>query len=419
MKQKGLEIFQKTISSSYFNKQAIIWVLKWMVIAFTVALLSGSASAFFLAALDKMTQIRESNTWIVIFLPIAGVFIVWMYNKIGKESARGNNLILEEVQNPTRKVPLIMAPLVLLGTLITHLFGGSAGREGTAVQMGASLADKLSDWFKLQNSDRPILLICGISGGFASVFGTPLAGAVFALEVFTVGRVNYKAIFPSLFTAILASYIVDLWQVHHVHYSVDLVPDFSISILFSILLLGTAFGLAARFFIFSSHFFNELLGKVKSLSGRAALGGAVVAAVFLVSGSQRYAGLGIPLIQESFEQTMPWYDFLMKIVFTTFTLSSGFKGGEVTPLFFTGATLGSFLSQYIGLPIALSAAMGFVAVFSGATNTPIACTLMSIELFGAEPAVFCALSCVLAYLVSGNSGIYTSQKIEEKKIPQY
>lgn len=392
------------------------YLLHWLLLSVFIGLLAGSASAFLLVSLNWATEYRESHLWIISLLPLSGLVIGAMYYYWGSSVVKGNNLLIEEVHSPRQIIPLRMAPLVFIGTFLTHLFGGSAGREGTAVQMGGAIADQFSKLLKLKKRDRKIIIIAGVSAGFASVFGTPLAGAVFALEVLIVGRVRYEAILPSFLVAVIANYTChDLWKVAHTHYSIPVVPEMTPLSLLYVILAGIIFGLAALVFSKSVHYWSKLAKKIKYPPLRPFIGGAFIALSVLIMGTTKYIGLGVPTIVEAFSVQQEWYDFLLKILLTTFTIGVGFKGGEVTPLFFIGATLGSALFGFIPLPLALLAGMGFVAVFSGATNTPIACSLMGIELFGADCGIFVAIACVVAYLFSGHTGIYTSQIIGSPK----
>ena len=347
---------------------------------------------------------------------MGGLWIGLLYHYYGNEVAKGNNLLLEEYENPRKNIPLKMAPLVLIGTLITHLFGGSAGREGTAVQISGAIADQFTGFFKLNNSDRKTLIILGISAGFASVFGTPLAGALFALEVLYFSKISFKSIILSFITAYIAYFTVEFWQVKHTHYQIPIVPQLTIINFLWIIVASVGFGLTAMLFSRTTHFWGKLFSKTIYYPPlRPFIGGIILTiSIYLIS-TTKYVGLGIPTIVESFSTTNQWYDFLLKILFTGFTLGAGFKGGEVTPLFFVGATLGSALSIYIPLPIALLAGMGFVAVFSGATHTPIACTVMGMELFGVESGIFIGIACVVAYFSSGSIGIYHSQIVKGAK----
>jgi H+/Cl- antiporter ClcA len=394
----------------------IYFVIQWTLLASLIGILIGSASAFFLVSLDELTNLREENLWVVALLPIAGLIIGLAYYNYGADVVRGNNQILEEFHKPNQIIPFKMAPMVLFGTLITHLFGGSAGREGTAVQMGGAIADQFTRFFKLKSIDRKILIIIGISAGFASVFGTPLAGSIFALEVLIVGRIRYEAIYPSFLAAIVANYTCDAWKVHHTSYSIPFVPDMNPENLAWSILAGFIFGIVAMIFSKQTHFFTDTFQKIiKYPPLRPFFGGIIIALIVFAMGTTKYIGLGIPTIVYAFQNHVEPYDFLLKIIFTAFTLGAGFKGGEVTPLFFIGATLGNVLVWFIPLPIALLAGMGFVAVFSGATNTPIACTIMGIELFGIEAGLFLGIACVVAFLFSGHTGIYSSQIIGSPK----
>jgi H+/Cl- antiporter ClcA len=355
------------------TKTIIQGSLKWIFICVLIGFLSGSASAILLVALEWAAQYRGQNNWIIWLLPIGGLLIGLGYHYYGKEAVKGNNLLLEEYETPKKRIPLIMAPLVLIGTIITHLFGGSAGREGTAVQMGGAIADQFTGLFKLDNSERKTLIILGI-------------------------------------------YTVEFWAVKHTHYSIPIVPPFTLTILLWIIPISILFGLAAMLFSRSTHFWSTLFSKtIKYPPLRPFVGGILFASVMYFIGTTKYLGLGVPIIVESFSNPSEYYDFLLKILFTGFTLGAGFKGGEVTPLFFIGATLGSALSIFVPLPIALLAGMGFVAVFSGATHTPIACTIMGMELFGIESGLFIGLGCFIAYLASGPVGIYHSQIVKGPK----
>lgn len=392
------------------------YLIKWLLICLVAGGLIGSASALLLVSLDWVTNYRESHLWIIAFLPIAGLFIGLMYHYWGKDIVKGNNVLIEEVHSPKSIIPLKMAPLVFIGTVLTHLCGGSAGREGTAVQMGGAIADQFSRLFRFRQRDHKTIVIVGISAGFASVFGTPLAGAVFALEVIIVGRVRYDAILPSFLAATFAHLACLMWGVAHTHYSIPFVPELDITNILLTITVGIVFGLAAMLFSRSVHFWGKLAkDKIKYAPLRPFIGGIIIALAVWSIGTTKYIGLGVPTIVEAFSTQQEWYDFLVKILFTTFTIGVGFKGGEVTPLFFIGATLGSALFGIIPLPMALLAGMGFVAVFSGATNTPIACTLMGIELFGAASGIYIGIACVVAYLFSGHTGIYGSQIIGSPK----
>lgn len=398
----------------------LIYLIKWLLLATIIGLVIGSVTAFFLTSLNWLTDWRENHIWIIALLPFGGLLIGLTYHYLGASVVKGNNLLLEEFHSPKQIIPLKMAPLVLFGTLATHLFGGSAGREGTAVQMGGAIADQFTKLLRLEDSDRKIILVMGISAGFAAVFGTPLAGAIFALEVLVLGRIRYEAILPSFLVAVIADYTCKAWGVVHTKYAIAFVPELNAQNLLWAILAGIAFGLAALAFSRTTHFFTNLFNsKIAYAPLRPFIGGVFIALVVWVLGTTKYIGLGIPTITAAFHTGLPGYDFMLKLLLTALTLGAGFKGGEVTPLFFIGATLGNALCFFVPLPVALLAGMGFVAVFSGATNTPIACTLMGMELFGADSGLYIGIACVVAYLFSGHTGIYTSQIIGSPKHLQY
>lgn len=410
-----------SLVTRFFTKHpALSYTFKWTFICCFIGVLIGSASAGFLHSLNWATAFREDHLWIIAFLPVGGLLIGLLYFYYGKSAEAGNNLLIDTINDPKQRIPLRMAPLVYVGTIITHLLGGSAGREGTALQMAGSIADQFARPFNLSQADRRILIIAAVAGGFGSVFGTPLAGAIFALEFFRIGHIKYHALFPAFFTAIVANMVASIWQAPHTHYYIQFIPEVSFLNIMYAILAGMLFGLCATTFsvlihkcgvVFKSTIFYPPL--------RPFLGGILVACAVYAMGTTKFIGLGIPAIVASFEQQLPVYDFAVKMLLTIITLAAGFKGGEVTPLFFIGATLGNALGLFIPLPMGLLAGMGFVAVFAGATNTPIACSIMAIELFGVECGVYVAIACVVSYLVSGHNSIYRRQIIGEAKHPHF
>lgn len=410
---KKSKIFFKIFFRNY---PAVPYILKWTLISLFIGVCIGSASAGFLQSLDWATDFRENHLWLIVLLPVGGFFIGLLYYYLGKDIEAGNNLLIDTVHNPKKIIPFRMAPFVYIGTIVTHFFGGSAGREGTALQMAGAIADQFSKPFGLTQSERKILMISAIAAGFGSVFGTPFAGAIFGLEVFFIGRIRYDAIFPAFTASVIADLVTKLWQTHHTPYHINFIPDISfLNILYAIG-AGIIFGICAATFSKLIHKSGAVFkSKITYPPLRPFVGGIIISSAVWIIGTTKYIGLGIPTILDSFNQQLPAYDFALKMIFTIITLSTGFKGGEVTPLFFIGATLGNALSYFIPLPTGLLAGMGFVAVFAGATNTPVACSIMAIELFGAECGVYVGMACIVAYLLSGHNSIYRRQAVGEPK----
>lgn len=391
------------------------YALCWVPVALVVGILAGSASALLLASLELATQIRESHRWIITLLPLAGLAVGCLYHYFGTSVERGNDLILDqihlELREPRTAIPLRMSPLILIGTFVTHLFGGSAGREGTAIQAGASLADQLAAPLRLDAGSRRVLLMIGISAGFASVFGTPFAGAIFGTEVLAIGLVGYEALFPCLVGAFAGDVTTRAWHIHHPLYSVGVFPTVSLAGIFWAVIAGAAFGMVSQGFVRSTHMLSTFFRRIIRFAPlRPFAGGVLVALGVFGLRTTRYVGLGIPTIQASFYGLQPSWDWVGKWVFTSVTLGAGFKGGEVTPLFFIGATLGNALSRILPLPPGLLAGMGFVGVFAGASNTPIASTIMALELFGGDIGAYAGVACLISYLLSGDVSIYGTQR---------
>lgn len=410
---------------------------KWLLIIVPLSAVIGTAIAFFLWSLDYVTELRIENPWLLYLLPLIGVLIIWFYRKFGKESEKGNNLIMDEIHEPGGGVPVRMAPLVYFGTILTHLFGGSAGREGTAVQIGGSISSLFRKYINLNESDTRILLISGVAAGFGAVFGTPLTGAIFAIEVLAIGKLRYDAIIPALLASVLADVSCSIWGLGHTEYSILFIENaylFDEKVQINPLLLGkvliacVAFGLAG-------FLFGELTHRIKDLSKKFIqnpylipfVGGVLVIGITYLFGNYDYNGLGVESYREggvsilsSFQEggadALSW---LKKIALTSVTLGTGFKGGEVTPLFFVGSTLGNVLGDLMDAPIDLFAGLGFIAVFAAATNTPLACTIMGVELFGSDNILYYAIACFVAYFFSGHTGIYSSQKVGVPKIFDY
>ena len=420
----------KNIISAQIER--LLYLSRSIALVIPVAVITGLIVAFFLSLLDFAIASRWNNTWLIYLLPLSGVVITVLYQSYGKGTEAGNNLIINEIHDSSDEgVPLRMTPLIIFTTVFTHLFGGSAGREGTAVQIGGSISSYFSRKIKVSKNDNKVLLMAGIAAGFGAVFGTPVAGAVFALEVLSVGRIKYDALLPCLFAALLADLVCTACGISHTQYHVSyketdswLNLPLNVSLFMKVIVSSIAFGLVALLFVQVSGIIkktsNNFIGQKLFIP---IIGGCLVVAISYLLGTSDYLGLGLKThngtgvsIVSAFNkdgaEALSWF---WKLLLTAITLNMGFKGGEVTPLFFIGATLGNTLAVLLGCPIDLLAGLGFIAVFAAATNTPLASIILGVELFGSENILYYAVSCVIAYYFSGNKGIYHAQRVEVSK----
>ena len=388
---------------------SVVAVGRWTILGALSGVLAGVASFVFLEGLDLVTDLRSNNWWLVLGLPVAGLVIGLANHRLAGRSSRGNSLLLEEIHSPTDWVPRRMAPMVLIGTWVTHLFGGSAGREGTALQMSGSLSDLAARVLRLGDRDRPVMLAAALGGGFGSVFGVPLAGAVFGLEVQTAGQVKYRALVPSLTASLIGDAVVR--ALGHEHVLRPVMPSLNgFDQHLWVVVAGLGFGVAAVLFVDAVRAVRALTARLlPTPTFRPVLGSIGVLGLGAVFGSE-YFGLSLPLLDDAINgSAASWWTWVLKILFTAITIGSGFPGGEVTPLFVIGATLGAALAGPLGLPVGVLAAIGMVAVFGAAANTPLACTIMGVELFGSAALVPMAIGCVAAYVISGDRTIYDAQ----------
>jgi H+/Cl- antiporter ClcA len=396
---------------------------KWLVIGSVIGLLAGVSSALFLVVLAWVTQARIANGWLVFFLPLIGLGISWVYQRYGGTAREGSHLIFRAIHHPDgERIPLRMMPLILLGTWFTHLGGGSVGREGVAVQMAVSLSDTLrrliGQPLRLSVEDRRLMLLAGISGGFGAVFGTPLAGLVFSMEAPSMGRMRYEGLLPCLVSALIGHLVVQALGIQHAHPPPLPHSPLDALLVGKVALAGVAFGLTALLFIELHHAVQRTFTRHISIAWlRPVIGGVCVLGFALLLGSSDYFGLSTALIDNSLGGTgvLP-YAFLLKLIFTAFSLGAGFVGGEVTPLFVMGCTLGYTLGPLLGVDPLWMASIGYATVFAGASNTPLACILVGVELFGGGGVLYIAVACVVAYWVSGHRSIYHTQQLETAKV---
>jgi len=395
------------------SRERLSRLAEWGVLGAGVGIACGAGSALFLWLLEAATHFRTSHELIIYALPIAGLAIGWLYERFGKAIKGGNNLVIDTIHDDGPEIPLRMAPMVVLGTVLTHLFGGSAGREGTAVQMGASLADWLSHRLRLSKTLRHQLLAAGVAGGFGSIFGTPFAGTVFGLEMVVLGSLEYEALVPALVASVVGDQVTRGLGIHHTLYPAA--PSLALSplVLVKWVLFAAAVACTTTLFIELTHLIKRHSeARLKTLPLRMAAGGIAVVLGWKLIGTSDYLGLGVPMIVRSFQDpTLPEYAFAVKLVFTAVTLGTGYLGGEVTPLFFIGAALGNVMARWLGLPLEMGAAVGMASVFAAASNTPLALSVMAVELCGAHVLPHVAIVSVIAYLMTGHRSIYPSQRV--------
>jgi H+/Cl- antiporter ClcA len=385
-------------------------LLKSLALAGLSGVVSALAVSLFLTSLNTVTAFRELHSEIIWLLPIAGLSIAFLYSKVEARLSSGTSLILEEVHNPQNILPLKIAPLIFVSTLLSHLCGASVGREGVAVQMSTTLSDQISKIFSLDGAARKRLLICGMSAGFATALGTPWAGALFGVEVVHGGKFKKLALLESLVAAFAGYFISSSLGTEHSRFFLSERFSFNLSSFLWVALCGVLFGLIALSFAKITHFCEKKLSSCfKNQKYKIFSGGFLIAFLFFIEGSHRYLGLGIPYIQEALQAPSRFSDSIFKSFFSILSLSFGFKGGEFIPLVFIGSTLGSALSFFIPVSFQLLGAVGFAAVFAGAANAPLTCSVMAIEIFGWSVAPYALIACYASYFFSGQKGIYCSK----------
>lgn len=387
---------------------------KWMLLSCLTGLAVGLVGTAFYFGMKYVTEFRTAHGWIVWFLPLAGILIVFLYRACKIEKPQGTDLILLAVRS-TEPVPFRMTPLIIVSTLLTHLFGGSAGREGAALQLGGSMGFQLGRVFRLDEKDLHIMTMCGMSAAFSALFGTPIASAVFAMEVVSVGIMYYAALVPCAAASIVGVSVARYFGAAPTAFRVSGVPAFEAAGFLRVALLAVFCAGISVLFCYLLHNTGALYRKyLPNQYLRAAAGGALVVLLMLACGTD-YLGAGMDVIQSSMGGTAKPEAFLLKMLFTALTLGAGFKGGEIVPSFFVGATFGCFAGGLIGLNPSFGAAIGLMSVFCGVTNCPMTALIISVELFGAQGAVFYLFAAAVSYMLSGYTGLYSRQKIMYSK----
>ncbi len=385
--------------------------LKWMMLALVCGLVIGLAGTAFHFCLDFAQRARQTYPWLIWLLPLGGVLITALYRWGGIQNDRGTNFVLIAVR-ANEKLSFKTAPLIFVSTFFTHLLGGSAGREGAALQLGGSLAAKLGRLLHLDEKDARILTMCGMSAAFSALFGTPVTSAIFSMEVISVGVMYYSAIVPCVLSAIVGNQVAALFGVQPVSFALAGVPELSAPGLARVILLGVLCAVLSILFCVCMHQSAALYKRLipnKFLC--AAVGGLLVALLTLAVGSRDYNGAGMEVIARAVAGQARPEAFALKLLFTALTLGAGFKGGEIVPAFFTGATFGNVMGKLLGLSPSFGAGLGLVALFCGVTNCPISSLMLSVELFGARGFPLFALVVAVSFMLSGYYGLYSEQKI--------
>jgi H+/Cl- antiporter ClcA len=390
----------------------LVSVFKWVILSTIVGIVVGVGASLFLIVLDWAIGTAGGFRYYYLLLPAAFIISTFLINTFAPDArGHGTEKVIEAIHKRSGFINAKVVPVKALATIITLAFGGSAGKEGPAAQIGSGLASILSGVFRLNDADRKRLVICGISSAFATVFGTPIAGAIFGVEVLYVGALMYDVLLPSFIAGIVASHVSNLLNVPHMYTIVDNLPAFSTVFFAKVMVAGVFFGFVSSLLIEMLHLSERLSKKISSDYLKAILGGAsIILLIFLFSTG--YLGLGMDTIQHALSGGhIIWYAFLAKILFTVITLSFGGSGGILTPIFFIGATAGSAFAGLIGMNPMVGASIGLVALLAGATNAPIAASIMTIELFGPELAPYAAVACVISFLITGHRSVYPSQII--------
>ena len=398
------------------NGHRAMSVVGWTLAAIFIGITVGLFATGFGLSMRYVIGFREAHKWLIFLLPVGAVFITFMYKQILKEKDSGTNTVIAAIQSDEH-LPFRLAPLIFIATLITHLVGGSAGREGAALQMGGAIGNGIGRALKLNSTNKKTMIMCGMSAAFSALFGTPMAAAIFSMEVVSVGIMHYAALVPCVISSLVARYIANYFGLGAEIYPIDLIPKFTIKTAIMICIFAVICGLASMLFCTMLHKYESFLsGKVSNPYIKAIIGGTSVLVLTLIVGNQTYNSTGSAIIMSCFTgASISLGTFLLKMIFTTLTLSCGYKGGEIVPTLFIGATLGAAIGQLIGFSPALLAAVGMGALFCGVTNCPISSLLICFELFGYKPMPYFLLAVAFSYWVSGYTGLYRAQKIVYSK----
>lgn len=393
------------------NLTRILTSIKWVIFAILSGLVVGGVGTLFYFSMSVVTLVRTKNPEIIFLLPAGGLVIVGLYRLLRDDKDTGTNLVLSAIHSGD-ELPLRMAPLIFISTLITHLFGGSAGREGAALQLGGSIGNGLGKLFHFDEKDKHIMIMCGMSAAFSALFGTPMAAAIFSMEVVSVGIMYYVALVPCVISSLVAHAVASSFGVSEELFLIEAIPAFHVKSAVTISLLAVLCAGVSIVFCIMLHQSETLYKKFfKNPYLRVFAGGCIIIVLTLLAGDQSYNGTGINIIERCMDGTVRPEAFFLKMLFTALTLGAGYKGGEIVPSFFTGAAFGCLFGNLLGFSPTLCTAVGMTAVFCGVTNCPITSLLISFELFGYDGMPYFLLAVAFSYMLSGYFGLYHSQKI--------
>ena len=414
--KSGILLKDKILTNIRLAAKYIVAFLKWIVIATIIGIIGGIIGSLFHISVDYATELRIHNSWIILLLPVGGLAIAGMYSLFAKNRKIDTNRVILSVRK-NKELPIVMIPLIFVSTVITHLLGGSSGREGAALQLGGSMGYNLGKVFRLNEKDRHIIIMAGMSSVFAAVFGTPVTAAVFSLEVISVGVLNYAGMLPCIFAATVASRVSTLFGLTGVKYDIVRFEPFAADVLIRVVVLAFLCAIICIVFCAAIRRCEHLMDRlIHNKYIRSVVGGVVVVAITFAMGSFDYNGAGMDVIADALSGNARPEAFIIKIILTAITISAGFKGGEIVPAFFIGSTFGCVVGSLVGLDAGFAAAIGFIALFCGVVNCPIASVILSIEVFGTGGLIYFAVACAVSYMMSGYFGLYESQKIVYSKI---
>ncbi len=416
-------LHEATLSPADFRRYAIasrvylVTFLKWCAIAIVTGIIGGLIGTLFHKSVEGATELFQSVSWLLYLLPVGGLVIVFLYHVTNMEKDKGTNRVIASVRSDGYVSPRL-APLIFVSTFITHLLGGSAGREGAALQLGGSIGSMVGRVLRLGEEDQHLTVMCGMSALFSALFGTPLTASVFAMEVISVGIFHYSGLIPCIVASLVAYGISLIFGLEPVHFVLSVVPALDVLTVVKVVVLAMLCALVSIIFcicikgsehIMKNHIKNDYI--------RAFVGGVIIIALTLIVGSRDYNGAGMSVIEDAiYNGHASGAAFILKILFTSVTIAAGFKGGEIVPTFFVGSTFGCMMGHLLGLDPGFAAAVGLAATFCGIVNCPIASIILSVEIFGSEGLLLFAIACAVSYMLSGYYSLYTSQKIIYSKL---